>query len=852
MKKILKTFFLWLISFGINATPALNKGDIAFISFSITPGTTNQGFFSLLAKKGIPSGTQIVITNYFFNSTTSGNSVFSATKPKNGGGVTTASGQLTLTFNEYVSSGQSFQINFNGSTVTSTIGIGSASGNLDFGHTDDQDALWIYEKHRNSINDPWVNQIITGMVWKDASNHPGSSILTLGTDFIAFGINGSSTKCGAWQPFSNGTSTPKLNIAPTSSTFFNNNEWTYGTSNWNTCDLTEVNSKLINFITNNLVLTEKYRITPAGSWQTYDGSNWVATTTNWSTSNPDLSNAEVIIQKNTTLSSSNPTFLCGKLTVGDQSISDPITLTVEPGVNLVINTSLDFIPSSTSAKPIIHLKSGQVGGSMKYATLQPTSAVLSDQDGEFKYDYEITFPGWHHLISPISSTFSNIGISGTSPFQFVSGNPGTGNFFYWDPTISQWANGTLSDNFSAKPYTIYVTPAQLDGKTLVLSVQGPLNTYSVNQNTAYNFTTEYHNPTQNGNVPWWGSDDDGWNFYGNPYLSFLSTDTLLVYYNGSTGKVSSNKMTGLNNQIYIWQPDLGQVNPTGTGTTYNDISHYRNRTIAGSNPSGDNQAKFLPPFQAFFMRATSSGSNGHVASKKYRFGAASNITSSVSIINKNLYHEKGNHVLFLFNDSMSIKTPIYVSNIETRKPESYPESDVVLNRVHDCVFGAYYDSTLYKIKYWPTHLDTGSIQVFFEYPEPNVHFQLFPESEMGFLLDRKLNVLHNFELSPYTFEHDTAWNNQVRFQWFFNPNSSLTEAENEHVANNIKVLSSQNGDIIIVSSEPSQMTIFNLAGQEVMNSVTECSELKITNGSLPSGLYVCSTGKYSVKFLIND
>lgn len=128
---------------------SVGVGDIVFISYRRESSNPNPGFFTLLARKEIPSGTVLVFSNYYY-SLVSGSQTFSSTKTVSGGGgaTYTAAGEITITLDESLSLGQTFQVNFDntGTNNTSTVGTITYVGELDFAPSPEAMVVWLYEK----------------------------------------------------------------------------------------------------------------------------------------------------------------------------------------------------------------------------------------------------------------------------------------------------------------------------------------------------------------------------------------------------------------------------------------------------------------------------------------------------------------------------------------------------------------------------------------------------------------------------------------------------------------------------------------------------------------------------------
>ncbi len=832
MKKLLSAILISLFQIA-QGQSTLSSGDVVFIGYNaIGSNAGAPNFVSMLVLKPIESGTTIYLTNQKWNSTSS-----DFDSPITNG----KQGTIKLQFNEPASIGQIIEVIFSTSSsyLRSTVGLVSyTSGTkFDFDPASDYNEIYLYQYSSNYT-------FLSGLVWDNkaptGSAVPPSMVFS-GTSQNAFfnGTNGNNYKCGTWIP-----SSPSASInfnTNLSSGFYNSTNWLFTTSNavsggYCPCNPDSIHSN----ITNNLysiietnITFDRYLFNKLGNWRQWNGSRWIALNPgpDWST---NTRTKEVIINKNLTIGTANNTgtFECAKLTIQDTSGGDDgVTLTVESGNSIKIHQSLSFIDNGT-LKPGIYFKSSHSSGQTYFATLDPTSAHLGDVDGNFKYDLHIQYPGWHHFQSPISATFNSINPSSSSSFQFTSGAVGNGNTFSWDATSSQWAPISLSDDFSSEPYTIFFDPSEVP---CVLTITGTLA--NPDQDAIGNLTANYHNPTSNGNVPGWTTDgDDGWNFYGNPYLSPLSTQDLLGIFS-SNGNGTSNKMSGLDNKIFIWQPSNSVSNLT---------SDYKLKSFLAGVHGGDASATYLSPFQAFFMRRSSSNSNstGFVKSKKYRKNVG--LTASNSIVNKtNLAISQ--YELKLAKVSTGQTATLFAIPFGKHRFINQ-SSDILIPNNTNTVFALAYDSSLFALKFWPINfIDTSSIDVFLSHPSSEV-FSLSSDLSNTLLVDRITGVVHDFNNGPYTFIHTPTSNQIPRFNWIFNPGQQLNDYRLEQDAP--FTISVSNNTATIEYNRDELLTISDLNGRIVASGKFEQGTFIWDISNQPKGLYILSTNHLSTKFII--
>jgi hypothetical protein len=811
----------------------LTQGDIVFIGYNaIGSNTGAPNFISMLVRKPIESGTTIFLTNQTWNST---NSNFNA--PVSNG----KQGTIQLVFNEPASIGQIIEVIFStvSSSLRSTVGSVSYSAGtrFDFDPASDYDQIYVYQYNSGYT-------FLSGMAWDNSAPSSGipPNMVFSGASQNAFfnGTNGNNLKCGVWTPTT--TTTSIAFNASLSSSFYDNAKWNFVTSNtissgYCPCnpDSTHPNiTNLYSIIESNIAF-DKYLYNKAGIWKQWNGSSWAALASgpDWGT---NTRTKEVTIHKSLSIgNSSTPysstTFECAKLIVEDTATGDDgVTLTIEPGNALKIHYSLSFIDNGT-LKPSIYLKSAHSNGQSYYATLDPTSANLNDADGDFKYNLHIQYPGWHHFQSPISTAFNSI--SSSSTFQFRSGAVGTGNTFSWDPSTSQWVPISLTDNFSSQPYTILFDLTEVP---CVLTVTGSLA--NPDQDAVANLSANYHNPSSNGNVPGWTSDgDDGWNFYGNPYLSALSTEDLLAIFS-TNGNGSSNLMNGLDNKVFVWQPNSSVTNLT---------SDYRVKSYLSGTHGGDATATYLSPFQAFFMRRGSSNSSttGFVKSKKYRKTTV--LTSANSIVNKTA-STLPQYSLTLEKASTGQFSTVYAVPHGKNRFTDF-NSDVLSTWNLSTTFGLVYDSSLFSIKFWPIDSqDSSSIDVLISHNVDNEVLTLSCADPKTQIFDRSTNTIHDFKFGSYTFNHSASFNFSPRFKWIFNPTSSLSASEES--SESTVAINVSNGSVEFTYDRDIQVSIIDMNGRKLNGGFFKNGTFRWNASHHPSGTYIISSSDFATKFIL--
>jgi hypothetical protein len=868
MKKIvLFLFTILLIPFSANAT-TLNKGDIIVIGFNVT--NNSQNWVTFLARTTIPAGTVLYVTNDLLTGFSNGNASFTA-----GSGGTR---RLQITLTEDILAGQSFKVFKNGSLTYSSHGNSVATGTIDIDNANDIRVLWVYQEINN------VNNVVTGVAWNWGSGnnlvsnihtaasscgivwtHESNANATVNStaNSLNLNINGSSSKCGSWNPFSSGTTyRSAINLTTnitTSGSFYNVDSWAFGNSNgWNTCNLSEVDANVVNgYLAVNLVRSDVYKKTCSGWFYSANGGTTFSAdpnTTNWPA---NAATAEVRIECDHTLSGTNyDTYPCFKLVIGNSSNTNAVTLTVDPGNNVLFTQSLVFNQSSNGDRPTLKLRSGEVSNEVRYATILPSSAPFNDLDGDISYEFYIKYPGWHHLQSPISSTFSNVAVR----TNVTSGSPSSinGSTFFtsiaarvwsWDNTAQQWSNevsNAATADFSAEPYTIYVTAQEVP---LTFTVTG-LIPASLRDQTYYANIAASSSTFAGGsnNVPWVKNNAtlQGNNFYGNPFPSFIDSRELLANYMSGNGKSSNNQMSNLNDYLLVWDPSLGT-----SGDSYNVSTQYQDLSCSYSNntytyTSSSTKTYYLSPFQAFMMKSPSSGANGFAVSRRYRIGSSANTTTN-TVVNKSnsITDQKTLHIFGVSSNLMSQVNVGAYFNIDRQYKES---SDVRAHHSGTDYFGAYVDSMLLSSIFWPTQDDTASINILLSSQEQNGIFKLQTEDQVGYIFDRRNKNLHNLAEGEYYFTHDSLWNNVSRFKWLFNHQSELG---NEDLSPKSEItIFNGNGIIHFMADTDGDGQIYSSTGQLVKTIRFNDGYATLATQELAKGIYIMSMQGTNSKFIV--
>lgn len=868
----MKKFFslLLLEALFISQISAMNVGDIVFVSYKREASTPNTGFFTLLARENIPSGTIIVLSNYYYSLNSSGAQTFSNSKSS----YPNASGELEIELLEGLAMGQTFQVSFDntGNNNVSSVGNLTMRGLIDFYPEPESSVIWLYEHDDNT----GVNTTITGIMWSDKltgnvqhkdlhelppgikwtslPNHTSSTYNSWhGTNATALNLlNGTSNanKCGAWNPYQSPSSTSyKGNIDFTENlenTFYNQAEWVFNSSNTlDACDKAGVQTQLCDEFLATYITFDTFRYGYlANTWQVFDGNNWVTATPNWA--NGTLSDKEVWIYQNLELgvfdksapSATLKVFKCAKLVLRDE-INDGVTLTIAPGNSLQVFHSITMSElTANSVMPKIHLESDistETTPRVYNATIIPTTAKLL---GTYKVDKYINDPDWHHFKSPIKVKLKDVEFNKTSgsPFQFDytgNGSRGYKNVYWWDAdNLSEvfWqpvSSTTGEDYFSDRAYTIYFESGDVPTLMSVTGTVKHSDPDSVKVSPAEFINTTATSPGQN--APGWSTPDKaGWNFYGNPFLGYIKYGDLILNFGGNL-----NLMSGLSNSVYVWDPNRGGINSSSNYVINDGIV--------------TNEASYIEPFQAFFMKTVSAASaNGFVTSKRY----VSEINATPTVSNKN-YSEFS--LELRPGGSPNPQRIYFIPSQSSKSIEKDVFKDGVFSGASDDFFCLFSDSSWYSIKHVPEEFDTLTLQVGAANPSNNLLMEIrksqyYPSDYNVYLNDKKFNILHDLS-TPYVFLND---NNFIgnRFEWITVKTGHVSIQENS-ISEYCKVYMDGDQVCITVNSGEihNQLTCSTIDGREILNRMFS-KELQLSSSIFtPGQVYVFIVDNHVLKYL---
>lgn len=310
----------------------------------------------------------------------------------------------------------------------------------------------------------------------------------------------------------------------------------------------------------------------------------VFTTSPYTTATANLDVAGVVVGDGSSASTFTVTPTGNIKTVYGFHVTNNGTLLVEGGGVLDLGTDIDIdagglatfqAPADITYGEDLVVDGTLIieGGSDGFATLSAASGTISGS-GTIRYDLTINQIGWHHVSAPGSVTFNDLTFDNGMTLNFNGPNT---NIYSWNAASSSWVVTNANADFGSKAYTVYVS-------TVPQKMSVPFTPTNFNNSSEQN-ALQYFNPgnAAPGNATGWASAvTDGWNMMRNPFPAYLDWDIL----DNTTSNLQDVDMA-----VYVWNPKAN----SGSGA-------YVSYTIA------ENGTAFgIAPFQAFFVRASGSG-----------------------------------------------------------------------------------------------------------------------------------------------------------------------------------------------------------------------------------------------------
>lgn len=319
------------------------------------------------------------------------------------------------------------------------------------------------------------------------------------------------------------------------------------------------------------------------------------------------------------------------------------------------------------------------------------------------------------------------------------------------------------------------------------------------------------------------------NYYGNPYPSFLETNKVITAAGGSN----------IDPSIWFYSKGSGSY----AFTTYNNIT-------AESLPSTADGG-VIPPMQGFWLRAKTSAtatsftftdemrlhkpetSTAIFKAPKATAGSKLNLTISNGTV--------ADETLVLFNEAAQTGFDVYDS-------EKMMNSAPSLN-----IFTIIGDQKLamngMPAVMYDTEIPLGVNVPAGTYTISAIRFANFAEGEKVQLIDKATNTLTDISATDYTFAVSEALNNTTRFVLVFPSKVGTSVNSTEMNISNVYV---SDGRIVVNVTKPVQgnlIEVYNSVGQRIASQAITGSSNRIEK-QLNSGVYIVKVNAESTKVII--
>ena len=525
-------------------------------------------------------------------------------------------------------------------------------------------------------------------------------------------------------------------------------------------------------------LKAHYRSKTTGNWSAL--STWRASfDTNWT--NPWNSFDAHVIPNNNNLSvtimEAHKVTADNTNTVSSLTIKSTGELTINPGKQLTITGT------AVNNGTIKLLSNGTDG----------TATVMGAVTGTAEVNQAVTAQRTYYMGLPVSVSPDISGITGISKFNIVT---------------NTWSDiATQNTTFDTKGIG-YLVQVGTTGTTNI-SFTGTLNSGSI--------------------VAPFSTANRRFNYYGNPYPSFLETNKVI------TAAGSNN----IDPSIWFYSKGSGSY----AFATYNSITEETLPSTA--------DGRVIPPMQGFWLRAKTgasatsftftnamrlhkpTGSNAIFKSPKAAASSKLNLTISNGTV--------ADETLVLFNEAAQTGFDVYDS-------EKMMNSAPSLN-----IFTVVGDQKLamngMPAVMYDTEIPLGVNVPAGTYTISAIRFANFAEGEKVQLIDKATNTLTDISATDYSFAVSEALNNTSRFALVFPSKVGTSVNRTEMSISNVYV---SDGRIVVNVTKSVQgnlIEVYNSVGQRIASQAITGSSNRIEK-QLNSGVYIVKVNAESTKVII--
>lgn len=419
-------------------------------------------------------------------------------------------------------------------------------------------------------------------------------------------------------------------------------------------------------------------------------------------------------------------------------------------------------------------------GALVFENNTRTAGFAVEGNGNITLKRTFTRTGWHHIGFPTNGDQSVADLVATGFNIVLTG--AAANLYRWNATTASWALAG-SAGLKQQPLNLYVGSVPSSVSLTIASTD--LNKTS--QEQFFSYFNPGTTPPSPGSSWTAGNPTDGWNLFVNPFQSYLDWDAFVAALPGD-----------FESAIHIWN-----------GSGYNTYT-----------PGSTNNARWVSPNQAFFVRKTATGSGSFNVPRTAIVQTPGNLSN---YFKGNLY---GDNLVLNLDYGLGIESLEVIGN--TLASYNFDPAWDAHHLSPVSSIPAFYSVTQDSLK-----VAINQIPEFNETPiylglkyditlEDSITIAAHPQYKAGlrhiWLDDLYLNVTKDLNAGPYRFAHDPLAPEQ-RFALRFPAPSSLS---NDAPVDTQAKAWVQDGKVVI-RSNPRQpvltYTVFNMAGQRVAEAL---------------------------------
>ncbi len=466
------------------------------------------------------------------------------------------------------------------------------------------------------------------------------------------------------------------------------------------------------------------------------------------------------------------------------------SVTVAPGAKLTVNDGVSL--TATNGITLQNTNSGTASFVDSRAADNPSAIV-----GTVEQAITETNRNWYVAVPVTGKLASDITLSGAKIVQR-------------NEALSRWDDVLSGAGLTAG--VGYIAVASASSGTTSWSLNGNLNSGKVEVGVTRS-----------------GASSIGFNLLGNPYPSYLNWEQVL----------NLNATNASLLQSSIWYR-------TKSGASY----AFQTYNSAGRVATPTSTTGYIPPMQAFWVRANTAGTVTFTNAMRSHGDGASNKLKAPKVNTQKIIR------LQLSNAVVTDEAVIYIDQnaqnafdkYDTEKMfnnvASQPELYTKLGAEKLVINGLSEISDNQEIPLGLTYSQGGDLKL------KLTELNNFDSNTKVYLRDKQLST--ETELTPeteYTFSTTAATlNNESRFSLLFKAPGATTGTSNVN-KESISIFVNAANQITIIAPEKSNYAIYNAVGQLIENGINN-SKLLTANSKLNTGVYVVKVNNQSIRVVI--